>query len=195
MNLEFKTEDGEPRIVNLALIDSGYDTDNVYDFCANNAEWALPVKGSNNPMQSHYKFSTVNKTSSAALGMNLVIVDGGKYKDMIASRMRRENGKGAWMVYKGCDLEYAQQVTAEHKVSVKNGKKKVQMWVKKKSHADNHYLDTEVYAMAAADTLGVRTLHLMEQGQAPPPTEEKTEEPEESWIRENEWLGGEDGQQ
>ena len=69
------------------------------------------------------------------------------------------------------------------------------MWVKKKSHADNHYLDTEVYAMAAADTLGVRTLHLMEQGQAPPPTEEKTEEPEESWIRENEWLGGEDGQQ
>ncbi|MFR4350564.1 MAG: terminase gpA endonuclease subunit [Roseburia sp.] len=189
MNLEYKTEAGETRIVNLAFIDSGYDTDTVYDFCANNSDWALPVKGSSNIMQSHYKFSTVNKTSSQAAGMNLVIVDGGKYKDMIASRMRRENGNGSWMVHRDCDEEYAQQVTSEHKINIKNGQKTTQGWVKKTTHADNHYLDAEVYAMAAADTLGVRTLHLM--AQETKSKEMKQEEaPEESWIARNEsWIG------
>jgi len=191
MNLEYMTEDGTPMIVNLALIDSGNDTDNVYDFCALNAGWALPVKGSSNPMQNHFKLSTVNKDSSRAYGMNLVIVDGGKYKDMIASRMRKPNGQGSWMVYNGCDDEYAKQVTAEHKVNVKNGTKVRLEWTKKTSHADNHYLDAEVYAMAAADTLGVRMLHL----QTIPAEEEQKQKtveqyaPEENWISQNEnWI-------
>lgn len=188
MNLEYLTENGQPKVVNLAYIDSGYETDKVYDFCANNSDWALPAKGASNPMQSHYKFSTVNKTSSNAHGMNLVIVDGGKYKDMIAARMRRPNGNGSWMVYKGCDEEYAQQVTAEHKVSVKNGKKTVLTWVPKTSHADNHYLDAEVYAMAAADARGVRTLHLDAAEEPEQVKEESTQE--ENWIQKNEsWIG------
>ena len=29
---------------------------------------------------------------------------------------RKPNGKGSWMVYKDTDLEYCEQVTAEHKV-------------------------------------------------------------------------------
>ena len=190
MNLEYKTPSGAPRVVNLCLIDSGYNADACYDFCANNSDWALPVKGSSNPMQTHFKLSTVNKDTSKAYGMNLIIVDGGKYKDMIAGRMRRKNGRGSWMVYQGCDQEYAEQVTAEHKVNVKSGNKVRQEWVQKTSHADNHYLDAEVYAMAAADTLGVRMLHLQEQ-QQPPPVQKPppAPTPEENWIRQNEgWL-------
>lgn len=189
MNLEYKTPSGAPRVVNLCLIDSGYNADSCYDFCADNSEWALPVKGSSNPMQTHFKLSTVNKDTSKAYGMNLVIVDGGKYKDMIAGRMRRKNGRGSWMVYSGCDQEYAEQVTAEHKINVKSGNRVRQEWVQKTSHADNHYLDCEVYAMAAADTLGVRMLHLQQQ---PAPTQKQPEQaptPEENWIRQNEgWL-------
>ena len=132
MNLEYRTESGNAAIVNLCLVDSGYEADSVYDFCALNAEWAKPAKGSSNPMQSHFKLSTVNNDASKAYGMNLVIVDGGKYKDMIASRMHRKNGNGSWMVYKGCDGEYAAQVTAEHKVLVKNGSGKPRLeWVQK----------------------------------------------------------------
>ena len=188
MNLEYKTQSGETMVVNLCLIDSGYNTDDVYDFCANNSEWALPVKGSSNTMQSHYKFSKVNKVSSQAYGMNLVIVDGGKYKDMIASRMRRQNGEGSWMVYMGCDEEYAEQVTAEHKVLVKNGQKKQLMWVQKTYRADNHYLDAEVYAMAAADTLGVRMMHL--QAKEDEVVVQKNDGVEENWIaqEEGEWV-------
>ncbi len=190
MNLEYKTESGEIAIVNLCLIDSGYEADMVYDFCADNSDWAKPAKGSSNPMQNHFKLTTVNKDASRAYGMDLVIVDGGKYKDMIASRMHRKNGRSSWMVYKGCDEEYAAQVTAEHKIFIKrngNGRPKME-WMPKSSHADNHFLDCEVYAMAAADTLGVRMLHLQNLQE---PLEERKEQytPEENWISENEsWI-------
>lgn len=193
MNAEWEREDGGRMIVNLALIDSGYQPDDTYDFCVDNAEWALPCKGASNPMKDRYKISKVDRVNSRADGMQLVIVDGDKYKDTIASRMQRKNGRGSWMVYKGCDLEYASQVTAEHKVLERsaNGTKRLK-WKKKQSHGDNHYLDCEVYAMAAAEILGVRRLHLQEkeEGEAEPETPPAREEEtlEEEWIREEEWL-------
>ena len=82
-------------------------------------------------------------------------------------------------------------MTAEHKVNVRNPNgKTVQKWVPKKSHGDNHYLDAEVYAMAAADLMNVRTLHLQQTGQEE--LEVETQEPEEqTWLPDiSSWLGG-----
>lgn len=185
MNLNYKREDGSDMVVQLALIDSGDNTDAVYDFTASNSDWALPCKGSSHPMMTHYKVSTVNRPGSRAQGQQLIMIDTGKYKDMIAGRMKKENGTGSWMVYQGCDLEYAEQVTAEHKVNEKGaGGRVVQVWRQKTSHADNHYLDAEVYAMCAADILGVRSLHLQEvdvepREAAPKP---KTAATDDSWL-------------
>lgn len=191
MNIEYMTEDGEPHLVNLCLIDSGDQTDTVYDFCVYHSEYALPVKGASHAQLSHYKLSKINREGSSVNGMTLVMVDGDKYKDMIAGRMRKPNGRGSWMVYSGCDYEYATQVTNEHKVNVKSGGTVRQKWMPKYSHADNHYLDAEVYAMAAADIMGVRTLHLgnEEQQGRPNQTRESDETPEEQWIRKHEnWI-------
>lgn len=191
MNYGYLKENGEQLVVSLCLIDSGFDTDAVYDFCANNSDWALPVKGSSRIMTEHFHLSKINKTDSKAYGMNLCVVDGGKYKDMIAARMKKENGRGAWMVYQGCDMEYAKQVTAEHKVQIKKGDQMVQVWELKASHTDNHLLDCEVYSFAAADILGVRSMHLLEEEKVEEKKErpEKTETPEESWIKANEdWI-------
>ena len=191
MNMEYMTEDGDPAVVNLCLVDSGDQTDMVYDFCALHADYALPVKGSSHAQLSHYKLSKINREGSSANGMTLVMVDGDKYKDMIAGRMRKPNGRGSWMVHEGCDMEYATQVTNEHKVNVKSGGQTRQLWKPKYSHADNHYLDTEVYAMAAADIMGVRTLHLQNEGAQgrPSPAADKDETPEEQWIRKHEnWI-------
>jgi phage terminase large subunit GpA-like protein len=192
MNYPYKKPNGEEMLVALCLIDSGYNTDATYDFCADNSDWALPVKGASNPMLSHYKISKINKLDSKSYGMQLIIVDGGKYKDMIAARMRKENGQGSWMVYNGCDREYAEQVTAEHKINVKSNNGKIkQEWTLKTSHADNHYLDAEVYCLAGADLLGVRTLHLQETPleQQQKPVKNEPENPEEQWIQENEsWI-------
>lgn len=189
MNEMYQREDGEKIIVSLCLIDSGYDADSTYDFCAGNSNWALPVKGSSNPMLSHFKLSKINKPDSRAYGMNLALVDGDKYKDMIAARMRKENGRGSWMVYNGCDREYAEQVTAEHKVNERSGSRTIQRWRPKRSHIDNHYLDAEVYAMAAADILGVRSMHLQNREAEKPVRKEEEYAPEENWIHKNEnWI-------
>ena len=195
MNRQFETEDGRQMIVRMALIDSGYQPDATYDFCVNNSDWALPVKGSSNPLQGRYKISKINKEGSAAYGMQLIIVDGGQFKDSIASRMRRPNGNGSWMVYQGIDEEYCKQVTAEHKVSERqaNGQTRL-VWKEKYSHADNHYLDCEVYAMVAAEMCGVRSLHLQDEKkeQKARPAAEHTDQrsEEEIWIQQQEgWLG------
>ena len=160
MNLELSMPDGTTKMLpRLVLIDSGDQTDMVYDFCVYNSDWALPVKGMGERM-SHYTLTRINKTGSVAYGMTLVLVDGGKYKDMIAARMKKPNGTGSWMVHAGCDLDYAEQVTAEHKIVKRDHGKEKRVWVPKKSHAANHYLDAEVYTFAAADLMGVRTLFL-----------------------------------
>ena len=194
MNREFTTEDGEKMIVNLCLIDSGYQPDDTYDFCIDNADWAMSVKGASNPMRDRYKISKIDKADSKAYGMPLVICDGGKYKDSIAARMHKENGTGSWMVYKDIDDNYCNQVTSEHKVTVRNpnGTTKTK-WEQKESHADNHYLDCEVYAMCAAEIMGVKSLHLKNiQAPVKRPEQEETYEPEKAWIQENEnWLTGE----
>ena len=195
MNTELTMPNGEKVMVNLALMDSGDQTEDVYEFCALNSDWALPCKGTTT-MLSHYRLSTVNKAGSRANGMTLVLVDGGKYKDQIAARMRKENGTGAWMVYQGCDLDYAEQVTAEHKITERSGGKEVQRWVLKTSHADNHYLDCEVYAAAAADVLGVRDLYLQNRVEENAQEVKKRAEPkpdtrpqEENWIKDNDnWI-------
>lgn len=186
MNAEYLNENGEPMIVNLCLVDSGDQTDIVYDFCATHSDYALPVKGSSHAQLSNYKLSKINRTDSRAMGTTLVLVDSGAYKDMIAGRMQRDNGRGSWMVYSGCDMEYAKQVTAEHKVNVKHGNTVKKVWQLKTSHADNHYLDTEVYNAAAADILGVRQLHLMKEEDVSVPEYKPSEE---QWITENDnWL-------
>lgn len=193
MNTEFVRPDGLRLMVCLALMDSGDQTEEVYEFCIQNAEWALPCKGTTT-MLSNYRLSTINKAGSKAYGMTLVLVDGGKYKDLIAARMRKPNGTGSWMVYQGCDLDYAEQVTAEHKVTERANGKEVQRWVLKSSHADNHYLDCEVYAAAAADMRGVRQLFLENKEKEAPPAQKPPQEPppqEEAWIRQNEgenWI-------
>lgn len=183
MNSEFKKSNGEVLLVNLAGIDSGDQTDEVYEFCARNSEWAIPIKGVAGG-HSHFRISKVNKTHSSAYGMQLLLVDGGKYKDMIAARLAKPNGEGSWMVYQGCDMEYAEQVTAEHKIRIKGSKQLV--WVPKTSHADNHYLDCEVYALAVADVLGVRTLSLMAEEEEVPSVEQNINEKTANFN--NDWL-------
>lgn len=194
MNLEYIKPDGTVKLVDLCLIDSGDQTDEVYDFAAMNSEWCLPSKGTTS-MVNYFKLSSVNKTSSKAYGMTLALVDGGKYKDMIAGRMKRENGTGSWMVFDGIDLEYCTQVTAEHKITEKGGGGKLRTrWVQKTSHADNHYLDCEVYGMAAADILGVRSLFLQDNNHAPVARDPAVNSPpqrqeEEQWINQDDsWI-------
>lgn len=179
MNAEYKNSKNEAFFVQLCLVDSGNDTDNVYQFCLFR-EWAEAAKGTDT-MNNHYRISTINKPDKNYHGQRLVLVDGGKYKDTIATRLHYKNGMGACMVHSDCDVEYAKQLTAEHKVAEGTGRRRRLIWKPKTSHADNHYLDSRVYASAAADCLNVRTLTdekpLTSAPEPPKPKENKS-----SWI-------------
>ena len=192
MNKMWPDEDGELRWqVNLCAIDSGYDTEDVYDFCLLNSEWCVPVKGSNSRMVGRFKRSAIDAVGKQYHGQALYIVNGDSYKDMIASRLRRPLGQGCWMVYDASDIEYAEQITAEHKIATIKGGRRLESWVPKTGHAQNHYLDAEVYAACAADLLQVR--YLDEKNDAadvqPGTSGREQEEPDENFINVEEgWL-------
>jgi len=181
MNLPYYDRQGNMYQVNLCAIDSGDRTDEVYEFCAINQEWAIPVKGSSTPLLSRYRITTIDKVGSRAHGLRLYIVDGHQYKDMIVGRLRRPNGPGAWMVYKGCDREYAEQICAEEKVIERRNGREIEVWKPKTSHAANHYLDAEVYAALAADLLHVRYLQAAEPQQSQPAPEQQPVQPQQQY--------------
>lgn len=156
MNREWKKANYERMIVSLCAIDSGDQTDMVYDICAANPDWTIPVKGSSTPLMMPYQISTISKANSKAVGMRLVKVDSHQYKTMIANRINKPNGRGSWMLYKDCDRDYAEQIASEQRISELRGKNRVWVWVQKVSHAANHYLAAEAYCFCAADLMGAR---------------------------------------
>jgi phage terminase large subunit GpA-like protein len=189
MNKRWPDTNGEAKWqVNLCAIDSGYNAEEVYDFCLKNQDWAVPVKGASTSMIARFRKSTIDKVTSKSYGQALYLVDVDQYKNWIASRVNRPLGTGCFMVYKECDLDYAEQLTSEHKIRTKKNNKEVETWVPKTSHAQNHFLDTEVYAGLAADLLQARYLDDL-QPEVVVSNTVKSEE-EEDWInvKEDEWL-------
>lgn len=165
MNKVWPDEDGDLKWqVNLCAIDSGYSTEDVYDFCLQNSDWCVPVKGAVTQKVGRFTRSAIDAVGKQYHGQALYIVNGDSYKDLIAARLRRPLGRGCWMTYAESDLEYAEQVTAEHKIATVKGGRRMESWVPKTSHAQNHYLDAEVYAACAADLLQVRYLDEKDSG-------------------------------
>ena len=147
--------------VNMALIDAGYRTDEVYGVCARYYEACRPSKGSSRDMNArHYM---IHKVDKGQFGFNLdwYEVNTDLAKDFIAGRMRKQAGsRGAWMVCHDVTQEYADMIVSEQPVSRQNRKTGAleRSWEKISSHAANHYLDCEVYALTAARIIGVQTI-------------------------------------
>lgn len=175
---------GEIRNVNLACIDSGYNTDEVYDFCTENMEVAVPSKGSSTPLKSRYNVTIIDK--AGGFGLRLYNFDPNQLKNYIASRLGIDAGApGSWNVYRDIEQEYCDQLCAEQRVEKedKKGRRSV-VWEKISSHAQNHMLDTEVGNVLAAEILGVRYL---QEPEKPEPEEEKAEK--DDWLGvDNDWI-------
>lgn len=177
-NRNYADTNGEIRNINLCCIDSGYNTNEVYTFCAHNMEVMVPTKGASRPLKSHYNVSVLDK--QAGFGLRLYEMDTNQLKNFIASRMAIPPGaNGSWNVYQGIEREYADQICAEQKVEKKDKKGRVAVvWEKISSHAQNHLLDCETNNALAAEIMGVRYL-------LDPEEQEKVPEPEEE---EDDWL-------
>lgn len=182
----YADENGEIRNVNLACIDSGYNTDEVYQFCAEHLGVAVPTKGSSTALKSRYTVTVLDK--AVGFGLRLFSFDPNQLKDYIAGRLAVDAGAPrSWNVYKDIEREYCDQVCAEQKVEHKDKKGRVSyVWEKITSHAQNHYLDTETNNILAAEILGVR--YLMEP-EAEAAASKEDDEKDEGWLGDTkDWL-------
>jgi phage terminase large subunit GpA-like protein len=151
-------ETGEVAYIAKACIDSGYNTDEVYKFCAYNQDICVPTKGSSRPLRSRYVQTKIEK--DIALGLILYIFDPNQFKDFIAGRLAHEvNAAGAWMVPEDIDRLYADQIVSEQRIEKKSKAGIITYeWAKVSSHAQNHLLDVEVNCALAAELCGARYL-------------------------------------
>lgn len=181
INRDYPDVNGVVRNVNLACIDSGYNTDEVYAFCAQHMDVAVPTKGSSTPLKSRYNVTVLDK--GKGFGLRLYTMDPNQLKSFIASRMCIDPGsQGSWNVYKDIDREYCDQICSEQLVEKKDKNGRItSAWEKISSHVANHLLDCETNNSLAAEILGVR--YLME----PEPDTRNDSKPES-----DDWLGLDD---
>ena len=161
MDRNWQIEDSDETMqVVLYAVDSGYNSEEVYDFCYTNFPVSIPVKGLSKPIAGYYRRKQLTPSqyrNARGQGNVLYEVDTNKYKDLIAYRLSKNlDEKGSWAVDADTDSEYADMITAEQKVIV-DGK---EVWKEISSARPNHYLDCEVYAYVAADIMNIKSLSM-----------------------------------
>lgn len=169
--------------VNLCAIDSGYRTDEVYDFCAEHEEFVIPVKGDNDTLgvNTPYIINVIRRPAgkTKANGMRLYRVNTPLYKIQLHSRLSRGTEKGgSWNVYNGVSPAYESHIFSE--VPERDLKTRKIKWVK--TYGENHWLDCEVYNLVCAELMNVFNEEFIE--------EVVQEEEKESYIPHREWFGG-----
>ena len=152
------------RRIDRAFIDSGYRPGDlhrrpdhaVYTFCRSLPAVAYPTKGQES-METPYRFRAIDYTVGGTLikgGVKLCHVDTDYCKRWIHSRVRWPSGQpGDWHLNRETSDEYCRHIVSEELVLKASGRGK---WVRRSRN--NHYLDAEVNALAAALSLNVHKL-------------------------------------
>lgn len=161
INREYPSEYGEPRQVMKAGIDSGFRTDEVYQFCSRFPEVCIPLKGSSNHTTMTAPYTMTSLEKGVVGGLKLYVLNTDYWKDFIFARMIRPASEdGTIHLYKECPQEYSDHLRSEEKQEIRNvktGTVTVQ-WKPLTSHPVNHLLDTCTYNAAVADIAGVKYL-------------------------------------
>lgn len=147
----------------MGLIDSGYKPNDdepapsstVYQFCYKNKRM-FPAKGHDTRTRSH-SASQIDVTHNGKIvkgGLQLWHLDSDFFKSFIYSRMEwPEDQPGGFHLPSDIDDEYCKQLVSEVRRVLPSGKPK---W--EKIRRDNHYLDCEMQAAAAAYILRLHNL-------------------------------------
>ena len=161
INRGYPSEYGESRQVMKAGIDSGFRTDEVYQFCSRFPEVCIPVKGSSNHSTMAAPYTMTSLEKGVVGGLKLYVLNTDYWKDFIFARMiRPADEDGTIHLYKECPQEYSDHLRSEEKQEIRNvktGAVTVQ-WKPLTSHPVNHLLDTCTYNAAVADIAGVKYL-------------------------------------
>ncbi len=167
--------------ISRCFIDSGYvpgkkhfvrPDNKIYIFCRLMMGICYPTKGRDmqaKPIQASKIDVTVSGKTIKG-GLTLWMIDTDYFKRQLYSNIRRDPAeKFGWHIHKETSEEYYKQITAEECITDDRGKR---TWIK--TREDNHFLDCEVLADAAAYSIGVHNLS------EPKPTKSKAQQEQEA---------------
>lgn len=164
-------ESGNVYMIRVCAVDSGYNADEVYEFCAMNSDVCIPTKGSSKKMMSPYAVSAVEKDvngKSIATGLKRYLLDTLYYKDILANKINRsikaaksgDTISNVITLHSEADESYAKQYTSEYRHEEEDPRTGVitSEWRKVSDKADNHLWDCGVYITFLGELLGIRFL-------------------------------------
>jgi phage terminase large subunit GpA-like protein len=144
---------GERYVVQLALIDAmGHRTREVYEWARTHVGRVWPLKGEQR-MNQPFAFSNIDYWPGTKIpipgGLQLLRINTNYYKSALASKLAiAPADPGAWHLHSECAQAWAEEMCAEY-VDERG------LWQCPKGK-DNHAWDVSVYALAAADVLGIK---------------------------------------
>ena len=146
LSQQWEHESGVQLRVASAMVDTGYQSKIVYDFCKpREVRRVFAIKG---VAGSRPIVSRPNRGNSAKVALFSIGTDSAK--ELLYSRLKiEESGPGYchFPIDPAYDTEYFDQLTAEKAVTKAKAGVKTRVWVKKR--ARNEALDIRVYALAA----------------------------------------------
>jgi phage terminase large subunit GpA-like protein len=180
----------------MSCVDSGFRTDEVYRFCRHWADKTKAIKGVEEISGGRFYRANkidINSRTGAVIPGGLVLwhLNVTQYKDKI-NRLVTSRDPVKWHIFKNPSEEYLAQFTSEHKILIRNrttGRAK-EIWQKKKEASANHFLDAEVYALAAADIIRALNIRKDDATRVYQPKAKEQGHSREGWIRKREgsWL-------
>ncbi len=182
--------------ISLVNIDTGYDTDTVYEYCRSFCDVARAIKGQDSIRGISFRPRSIEFYPSTGRpipgGLILWHLDTDYYKSRIYRWINADGDYKRWFLHTGVSEDYIKQITSEKKIIQrdKTGHAK-EIWKTSSKSVANHYLDTEVYATAAAEMLRVYAL-TKEDEPKPDKNNIPVEKDEEKEERKN-WVGNTSG--
>ncbi len=152
-------------IIERVFIDSGFrpdkadagDEHKVYEWAHRHDYMAFPTKGRDTLGGRPYSVSKIEVRpdgSRLPWSINLVHINTDFFKGLVHSRLKAPlDQPGAFFVHNEVDEDYARQLVSEARVL---GEKLKPEWIKRQR--DNHFLDAESLAAAAAYSLNVQSI-------------------------------------
>jgi phage terminase large subunit GpA-like protein len=151
-------------VIRRAFIDSGFrpgkkdevPEHRVYEFCRRHARLAYAVKGFDHRDQplSVKRIDVTPKGRAARYGLDLVRLDSDFFKFWVHERVRwPDDQPGGWHLPGDVTESYCRQLVSEGRVKKPSGGF---MWIQRSR--ENHFLDCEAMAYAAAYMLGVHRI-------------------------------------
>jgi phage terminase large subunit GpA-like protein len=150
------------RPIDRVFVDSGYNTDKVYEFARRNRGLVYAAKGQER-MDRPIKTSDIDISIAGRVvkgAVKLYHVNADYFKSQLHGRLRWPPGEpGGFHLHASTSDDYCKQLVSESlKILQSTGKR---VWIQHKK--DNHYLDVEYLNTACAHSLQVHTLKPIEE--------------------------------